>query len=497
VRVFHSSLARPRARFDFHASQPGLVFICLTALACGGNDPKGTPSTELDAGQVLRSEPISYQHHLRAVIEASCVECHKAGGIGPMPLDSWENVQVTGPAIVSAVSSGRMPPWPADDSCRAITDARGLPRETRELFERWQTEGFARGDERDYVPPAPRRRLELGEPSLTLAGDAPFTPAVQADSYRCFYVGAVDDDTYLTALDIIPEIGAEVHHVQLHRVDATDIAAVQAMQDADAIGGYACSSAGVGGSVSSQNMFSYRPGSLAVLFNEGDAAYLKRGSGLVLQIHYNTQFLPSGEEPQPDLTKVAMWTLPAGTTPSHVIYRTGVLSPLSGVNSGEPYAFLSASIPADEANVVGESSVTMQNVSQLGAGLSAGLNQSGQYIPGEIVGITPHAHAWATRMVANMQHEDGTESCLIEVPDWDYGWQLDYLFQEGLAYGPDDTLHVECHFDNTADNQPIVNGERRQPQTITFGENTLNEMCLHYLWLRFKYEDFVSAMPPV
>jgi mono/diheme cytochrome c family protein len=476
------------------ASRVALVAFLITG--CSDEKPGGH-QLETDAGAAVTSEAISYQRDLRPVIEANCVECHKPGGIGPMPLDSWDNVQAVGAAIVSAVSSGRMPPWPADDSCHPIIDARALPAETKRLFERWQEEGFAQGDEADYEPPAPRRRLELGEPSLTLTGDAPFTPAVNADSYRCFYVGAIEQDTYLTALDLIPEVSAEVHHIQLHRVDPADIRAVEAMQDEDEIGGYTCSSAGVGGSVSSQNMFSYRPGSLAVLFNPGDAAYLKGGSGLVLQIHYNTQFLPSGEQPQPDLTKVAMWTLPAGTTPSHVIYRTGVLSPLSGVNSGEPYAFLSASIPADEANVVGESSVTMQNVSQLGSGLSAGLIQSGQYIPGEIVGITPHAHAWATRMVANMQHEDGSESCLIEVPDWDYGWQLDYLFQEGLAYGPDDTLHVECHYDNTTDNQPLVNGERRQPQTITFGENTLNEMCLHYLWLRFKYEDFVSATPPL
>jgi mono/diheme cytochrome c family protein len=478
------------------ASRGLLALACLTAVACKDNAGAGRPQLEDDAGPAVRSEPINYQRDLRAVIESNCVECHKPGGIGPMPLDSWENVQAVGPAIVSAVSAGRMPPWPADDSCRPIVDARALPAETRALFTRWQADGFTRGDEADYVAPEPRRRLELGEPSLMLAGDAPFTPALQADTYRCFYVGSVEDDTYLTALDIVPEIGSEVHHVQLHRVDEKDVAAVQAMQDQDETGGYACSSAGVGGSVSSQNMFSYRPGSLAVLFNEGDAAYLKRGSGLVLQIHYNTQFLPHGEEPRPDLTKVAMWTLPAGSSPNYVIYRTGVLSPLNGVNSGEPFAFLSASIPPDEANVVGESTVPMQNVSQLGAGLSAGLSASGAYIPGQIVGITPHAHAWATRMVANIQRADGSESCLVEVPDWDYGWQLDYLFEEGLDYAADDMLHVECHYDNTADNQPLVNGERRQPQTITFGENTLNEMCLHYLWLRFKYDDFVAATPP-
>jgi hypothetical protein len=477
-----------------YANACACALACFIAASC--SDDQNGAALERDAGPAARSAPISYQRDLRAVIESNCVECHKAGGIGPMPLDSWANVEAVAPAIVNAVSAGRMPPWPADDSCRPITDARALPSETRALFERWRDQGFTQGDEQDYVAKAPRRRLELGEPSLELAGDKPFTPAPNSDTYRCFYVGSVEDDTYLTALDIIPEVGSEVHHVQLHRVDASGIAELKALQNQDPFGGYPCGAVGTGGSVTSQNMFSYRPGSLAVVFNEGDAAYLKSGSGLVLQIHYNTQFLPSGEEPQPDLTRVAMWTLPAGTNPERVIYRTGVLSPLNGVNSGEPYAFLSGSIPADEANVVGESTVSMENVSQLGSGLNPGLIGSGKYIPGEIVGITPHAHAWATRMVANIRHEDGGENCLIEVPDWDYGWQLDYLFEQGLAYGPDDMLHVECHYDNTADNQPVVNGERRQPQAVTFGENTLNEMCLHYLWLRFKYDDFAAATPP-
>ena len=63
-----------------------------------------------------------------------------------------------------------------------------------------------------------------------------------------------------------------------------------------------------------------------------------------------------------------------------------------------------------------------------------------------------------------------------------------------MPYGPDDQLHVQCTFDNSAGNQPTVNGAVRQPQPVTFGENTLNEMCLHYLWLRFAYADFEAAL---
>jgi hypothetical protein len=473
------------------------VAACLLAVLAGCSEADKTARDKSKvSSQAEDGSEVSYHEHLRPIIEANCVECHHEGGIGPMPLDNWQDVKRTAPLLVAAVRAGRMPPWPADDSCREMADARGLSDDVKKVFADWESGGFNEGNPDDYEPPEPRRRLSIGEPSRVFEADAPFTPAPNSDTYRCFYVGAVDADTYLTAVDLIPGAKAEVHHIQFHRVDAANIPAVQAMQDADALGGYACGSSGVGGSVSSQNMFSWRPGSLAVLFNPGDAAYLKKGSGLVLQIHYNTQFLPEGEVPVPDASQLALWTLPPGTAPERVIYRTGVLSPLSGASNGtNPLAFLMASIPANKKDVIGESTVPMSSLSRVGAGLGIGLNAAASpYIPGEIVGMTPHAHSWATRMTASIR-QAGDDQCLIEVPDWDYGWQLDYLYKEGLSYGPDDMLHVACHYDNTADNQPTIAGMRRVPQPITFGENTLNEMCLHYLWLRFKYEDFAAANP--
>jgi mono/diheme cytochrome c family protein len=468
----------------------------LLATACtdGGTKPRPDAATEDPPASV------TYQRDLRAVVEANCVECHRAGGIGPTSFEEWDTVKSVAPAMVAAVMSGQMPPWPARDGCHDIVDARGLSDDVKQLFADWQREGFAEGDVADYVAPEARRRLNLGTPSLSLRGAATYTPMRSADTYRCFYVGTVDQDTYLTALDIVPGVASEVHHVQLHRVEPADAASVRALDEANPDGGYACSSAGVGAPVTSQNMFSYRPGALAVLFNEGDAAFLKGGSGLVLQIHYNTQFLPQGQEPEPDQTRVDMWTLPEAERPAYVIYRTGVLSPLSGKGTGSTFDVYRSSIPANVKDVIGESRLPMKNLSQLSTGLGAGGPGSGRYIPGEIVGVTPHAHGWATRMNANLRASTLSTSdaaaCLVDVPKWNYEWQLDYMFEQGVAYGPEDELHVECAFDNTAENQPVVNGVRRTPAAVSFGENTLNEMCLHYLWLRFKYEDFAAALAP-
>jgi hypothetical protein len=40
---------------------------------------------------------------------------------------------------------------------------------------------------------------------------------------------------------------------------------------------------------------------------------------------------------------------------------------------------------------------------------------------------------------------------------------------------------VECHYDNSPGNQPVVDGQRLPPRDVTWGEGTHDEMCLSYI----------------
>jgi hypothetical protein len=487
------------------ALQMASVFALVCAMGCDKAEPKVegvdaavVPPSDGAIGPIRRPprtgpDAVNYHRDVRPLLESNCVECHNEGGIGPSRLDDWATVKVLGRSIVAAVESGRMPPWPARDSCREMADSRALSAEAKELIVGWEADGFLEGNPADYRAPTPRARAELGAPSAVMTYPEPFAPAINSDTYRCFYIGNLAEDTYLRALDIIPGERAAVHHVQLHRVDAVHTATLQATDANAPGGGYPCSASGVG-AVPSVNMFSYRPGSVAVVLNPGDAVFMEAGSALVLQTHYNTQFYKAGVVPGADQTRVHLWTTATNQPPSHVIYRTGILSPLSGSSSGNPGLVFNSSIPANAPDVVGETTMAMEGVSRAGVGIIGLGSSAGPYIPGEIVGVTPHAHSWATRMTAQLQRADGSgEECLIDIPDWDYGWQLDYIYKQGVPYTQADRIHVACNFDNTAANQPVINGMLRPVQTITYGENTLNEMCLHYLWLRFSYTDFIAS----
>jgi hypothetical protein len=121
-------------------------------------------------------------------------------------------------------------------------------------------------------------------------------------------------------------------------------------------------------------------------------------------------------------------------------------------------------IPAGAPNVVSTGSAVIQ-------------------APAEIIGITPHAHMLATRMAANVR-VDGKDECLVNIPQWDFHWQGDYLFQDPLPVTGSARVTTTCAWDNTAANQPVVNNMPLQPRNVAFGEGSFEEMCLHYIWLR-------------
>ena len=117
-----------------------------TAGAAPGMAPAG--ATTAPAGGVA-----TYQHDIRPIMEARCVGCHVAGGVGPFPLDTWESVDKVKAAVIPAVTSHRMPPWPADDSnCTKQRNKQRLSDEQIALFTKWQTDGFMQGAPTEFAP---------------------------------------------------------------------------------------------------------------------------------------------------------------------------------------------------------------------------------------------------------------------------------------------------------------------------------------------------------
>ena len=102
----------------------------------------------------------------------------------------------------------------------------------------------------------------------------------------------------------------------------------------------------------------------------------------------------------------------------------------------------------------------------------------------ELIGISPHAHMIAKHLNSSARI-GGKMECLSDVHDWDFEWQLDYIFAEPIPISTPISIAAFCDYDNGPDNQPTVDGvKRQQPITVYPGEGSADEMCLHYVWVR-------------
>lgn len=387
------------------------------------------PAVPTETKPAEAAPSVTYHKDIRPIMAANCsMACHGPDPklrTGPIALDTYAAVKPVGALVVDAVMNNRMPPWPPDADCRELRDTPSITQEQRALFKTWQEAGFAEGNEADYVEPEVSLAAELGPPTRIITMAQAHTPPANTDEYTCARPDyTFDKDTYIRAIEVLPDQKATVHHVQVHVVS-----------------GSACTTG--------DNIYSWRPGGQRLVFNEGDAALIKRGSSFNFQMHYNT----IGKDPTPDKTQIAVWELPEGTKPEREVTRVGVFA--------LPPILTPGAVQTSTAN---------QNVG--GAGT-------------EIIGVSPHAHMIAKTMTADLKRAGGKTECLTKISDWKFEWQMDYIFKEPLPLAAGDSVEAKCGYDNTPDHQPVVDGvKREQPITVVPGEGTSDEMCLHYIWLR-------------
>jgi hypothetical protein len=365
-----------------------------------------------------------------------------ADGSGPFPLDSWAKLEPYKGVVANAVKMRRMPPWLADsEKCTKTRHDQRLTAAQLALFASWEASGFPVGSEADFAPIQEEPAPVLGEPDLIIKARTPHQLTAGREYYACEQVDTrITEDVWVTAMDIVPENPAFVHHAIV------------------SVGGGSCSALGT----TAENVYSYRPGSRTLVFEKGDAMLVPAGAVIAIQFHYNTKFA-SRDKPLPtDSSAYRLWTLPKGEKPQRAISRM-------------PHHDLAISIPVNAVN------------QKEGGTASIGAEYTRE--GAEIIGISPHMHYLGQTFKETLRNADGSETCLVDIPDWDQNWQLDYF------YNPADYIKVsrgarltqECVFSNRPQDQGIgPDGKAFTPQYTSFGEDTRQEMCLGYIWFRYQ-----------
>ncbi len=430
-----------------------LILAFLSTMVACSPDPDGGPDAGMQDSGMEASGP-TYHRDIRPLIDANCIGCHDPGGIGPFELNTYESVSGTADVALAAIENGTMPPWQPDPACREMANERLLAPEDVETFREWVDNGKPEGDEASYEPPESMTIEDLGEPDIAAKPSGPFTPTVEnGDDYRCFVLDAeFEEDTFVTALNVDPGNRSLVHHSNMFVINSTSVPTVEALEAEHEEPGYPCfGDAGV----STVNLISaWVPGMEAIQLPENHAVKIPAGSRIVMQTHYNSVYADLAEVSQ----VFQMWT--TDTAPEKVVRAM-------------PLANLNFTVPPGESE-----SVHKMNIRNLGEE------------PWEIMGAAAHLHLLATEIKVEVLR-DQENACLLDIPKWDFDWQQAYFYEDDAwaTVQPGETVQLTCTFDNSPENQPVVDGQKVQPREVTWGGETFDEMCLAFLVVAEDYEE--------
>lgn len=459
-------------------SRLGLVFLLLLGFgswfACGsqpttsqGSESIANSSQEphiqsADASVVTEQDlPTvtnpTYFGHIKSIVEKNCVVCHQAGGLGPFSLTEYDQLLTFKSVVRSSVLSRRMPPWQADPQCNQYTNDFSMPQRDIDMLVRWLDGDQAKGEASGYQPPPPNTALALPRVDLRLKMQEPYTPSSsRVDVYRCFVIDwPVKDTRFVTGFRVQPGNAETVHHLIVYLSGPKD-AQIYLNEDAkDPGNGYSCYG-GPGGSAYPGLLGAWAPGTPATTYPKGTGLRVEAGSKLILQIHYNL----FKKTVTPDQSVVELML-------EDKVDQEAMIAPF--VNPIWMLNKQTMKLPQGESQIRHQFDADLTTLT--GGGTIT------------VYGAALHMHSLAKTGTLKAKYKDGKEQCMLHIPRWDFNWQSSFLFKAPIILKEGDKIWMECLFDNSADNQPVVDGKRQKPQDVFWGAASTDEMCLGFLYI--------------
>jgi len=237
------------------------------------------------------------------------------------------------------------------------------------------------------------------------------------------------EEKWIQAYEILPTDRAVVHHVLVHvmmPVDEKKAKMGERLQNLleESRGAFAA----------------YVPGNGALTFPLGTAKRLPKGAKLFFQIHYT----PNGTATE-DQLRIGMTF--AAAAPEREVKVTAVANPRIKIP------------PMAEDHV---ETATMRARIPEGAMVTA---------------FMPHTHVRGKKCKYELIAPDGKVSMLLDVPHYDFNWQLRYELAEPMTLKPGSKIRFTVHYDNSPNNP--ANPDPKA--TVIWGQQTSEEMMLGYL----------------
>ena len=362
---------------------------------------------------------VSYSEKIAPMLIDNCVTCHRAGGIGPWQMTSYDVVKGFAPMIREVVRTKRMPPWHADPHTGVWTGDRSLSTEEKQTLVHWIEAGAPRGKGPDPLADLHKTWSEwaFGKPDMVIEVPAFDIPATGIVDYKRYVVpNTLGRDVWVHATDIIPGARTVVHHVIVGVYDPKIPDERMRMIKA-----------------SSPSLGAYVPGNGPTLYPQDTGVLVRADQAFAFQMHYTT----SGKA-EHDVTRLGLYFRDAAPT----------------------YEFKTVALANPNIKIPPNTKEHAETIAQ--------------QFPRDIIlyRLTPHAHFRGHASQFTAIYPDGREELLLSVPKYDFNWQTTYTFATPKQIPAGTKIVHTTVYDNSSQNPANPDPNR----TVPWGEQSFDEM---------------------
>ena len=431
---------------------------------------------------------------IQPIVEARCASCHVDDGAGAhtIELATAGDVAEIADEIKLVTQSGYMPPWPAGPDSVAMQHDFSIEPDEVDAIAAWADAGGGL----DVDPETPIEATELPadeiERDIVTRPDEPYTGSLdRPDDYRCVISEIPDpegDGTWITGYHFEPDETEVVHHSIISAVAPGSREAIDAMDAAEEGSGFTCfGQVGALGDVDAQGLGGWTPGRQPTQFPDGYAMYLEPGTFIVNQVHYHYD-----HDELPDRSAIALDVMDqaevdareAAGEPLRQLRSRTFINPAEGPctpeESGplcdrdaileqieEKYGTFARILPDVFIRGCGG---TVDDYDDLdGTTFSATCDHTYPF-SGTIYSVLPHMHEFGASYRLTINPDTPDELVLIDIPNWNFDWQLSYQPEDDIHIDAGDTVRITCTWDRSR-------VEMDEPRYITWSDGTVDEMC--------------------
>jgi hypothetical protein len=422
---------------------------------------------------------MTFHKDVLPILEKHCQTCHRPGNIAPMSFLTYQSTRPWAKAMKTAVVTRKMPPWSADPQYGHFSNDPSLTAAEIDTISKWADSGAPAGDEKDAPPPIQWPASGWTTPPDIVLNGVPYTVPARPKNDVIEWMTLVtpsgfSKDTWITSVEIKPSELAVTHHICIsfvpHRANVQyntflwvdkqrDDAGVEVAPDerrraaptADGKGVTVAArvrnSAGPDqpGPQNSNNRAGstglgftcYVPGRALSDFRPFHAAFMvPAGYDVNWTIHYTPNGTELTDKPEIGLTV-------SQNPPEHLL--------IESFGGTDPSKF---AIPPNDGNYAVEPS------------------QATFLVDAELVWLSPHMHLRGKDMTYKLVFPDGKEQVILNVPHYDFNWQLGYSLAQPIKVPKGAKLIVMGHYDNSTNNKFNPDPSR----TVYIGNMTWEEM---------------------